>query len=76
MTARKRRRAGIKPYLGTGWTLGITPPGHAAPEYVQQTPSDQNTQQSTDPINGPPPAYIANRERDIEQGQPKPPATQ
>lgn len=76
MTARKRRRAGIKPYLGTGWTLGITPPGHAPPEYVQHPLSDQNTQQSADGINGPPPAYIANRERDIEEGQPKPRAMQ
>ena len=76
MTARKRRRAGIKPYLGTGWTLGKTPPGHAPLEYNPQQPSDQNTQRSTDQVDVPPPAYVAGREHDLELGQPKPPATQ
>ncbi|GAB7357141.1 hypothetical protein MBLNU459_g7935t2 [Dothideomycetes sp. NU459] len=55
-SARRRRRQGYSPYRGTGWTLGVTPPGHAPATYN----GNQQTQRpyynnSNNPA--PPPAY-------------------
>ncbi|KAL2354289.1 chitin synthesis regulation, resistance to congo red-domain-containing protein [Cryomyces antarcticus] len=33
ITARRRRRAGMTPWRGTGWAAGRTPPGHGAATY-------------------------------------------
>ncbi|MCJ1240944.1 hypothetical protein MMC14_008948 [Varicellaria rhodocarpa] len=34
LNARRRRRAGLNPYRGTGWLAGQTPPGHAPAQYA------------------------------------------
>ncbi|MCJ1338671.1 hypothetical protein MMC09_003960 [Bachmanniomyces sp. S44760] len=34
ITARRRKRAGIQPWRGTGWAAGNTPAGHAPAQYT------------------------------------------
>ncbi|KAK4508766.1 hypothetical protein PRZ48_002505 [Zasmidium cellare] len=53
ITARKRQRAGIKPYKGTAWTLGVTPPGHNPPTYTKDVE-----------LGPPPPPAYANAQND------------
>lgn len=36
ISARRRRKAGYKPFYGTGWAAGVTPPGHGQPTYNGQ----------------------------------------
>lgn len=64
VTARRRRKAGIKPFTGTAWVLGRTPEGHAPAEYNMHSPRSNS--------NAPPPRYTANSNNDIELSQPKP----
>ncbi|KAF2152636.1 hypothetical protein K461DRAFT_268548 [Myriangium duriaei CBS 260.36] len=64
ITARRRRRAGMQPFRGTGWAAG-GPPGHGAATYnpnyrMQQQPPynpGDPTQQPYYNNNQPPPAY-------------------
>ncbi|KAA6413170.1 MAG: hypothetical protein FRX48_02914 [Lasallia pustulata] len=55
ITARRRRRAGMNPYRGTGWAAGRTPPGHAPATYAGAPPQQYNSGYTTGPA--PPPVY-------------------
>lgn len=55
VNARRRRRAGLNPRYGTGWTAGKTPVGHAAPQY-----NNYNQGGGAPPYNAPPPVYGQN----------------
>ncbi|KXL42916.1 MAG: hypothetical protein FE78DRAFT_72975 [Acidomyces sp. 'richmondensis'] len=59
ITARRRRRMGYRPYYGTGWTLGRTPPGQGSAQY---NPGYYNQNYEAQPYywnnaNQPPPSY-------------------
>ncbi|RMY23767.1 hypothetical protein D0866_11573 [Hortaea werneckii] len=55
ITARRRRRHGYRPYRGTGWALGRTPPGHAPAQYNSAAPYYANYQPQYNNSNNPPP---------------------
>lgn len=83
MSARRRRRFGYQPYRGTGWALGRTPPGHAAPTYNAQPyyansnpgPYYNNSNNpAPPPAYTPPPnnGYYGGQRDDVELQQPQP----
>lgn len=69
---------GYSPYRGTGWSLGRTPAGHAAPQYAPQNENNTTAQpyynNSNNPAPAPPPYGAANdyygRQNDVELQQP------
>ncbi|KAI9808913.1 MAG: hypothetical protein M1827_007138 [Pycnora praestabilis] len=56
LTARRRRRAGLTPYRGTGWAAGKTPPGHAPATYTGTQEYGNSGYNNPAPPYSPPPA--------------------
>ncbi|KAL9120347.1 MAG: hypothetical protein Q9187_003096 [Circinaria calcarea] len=59
ITARRRRRAGFRPYPLTGWAAGRTPPGHAPAQYTGGPAHPYNNNPGTDYSHQNPPIYSA-----------------
>ncbi|TKA71693.1 hypothetical protein B0A49_04397 [Cryomyces minteri] len=61
ITARRRRKAGMTPWRGTGWAAGRTPPGHGAATYNPDAHAGTSTTQpywnNNVAANTAPPAY-------------------
>ena len=57
INARRRRRAGLNPYRGTGWLAGQTPPGHAPAQYTGGPPQPYFNNAPQPAFNPNPPIY-------------------
>ncbi|KAG8629621.1 hypothetical protein KVT40_003486 [Elsinoe batatas] len=49
ISARRRRKAGYRPFWGTNWAAGNAPMGHGRPQYNGQQPSQYNMNNNAQP---------------------------